>query len=48
MDGIALETRGEIPVERVPVRIVEGRARADRLVGELAETFEGDWPYLAF
>jgi hypothetical protein len=48
IDGIALETRGEIPVERIPVRVVEGRARADRLVGELAETFEGDWPYLAF
>ena len=50
IQALAFETRGEIPVERVPVRTVrgEGAARADRLVGELADTFEGDWPYLAF
>lgn len=48
IESVAFETRGETAIERVPVRVVGGPARADRLVGELAETFEGDWPYLAF
>ena len=40
-----------VPVEtRLPVRTSRSHnpARADGLVGELAQGFEGDWPYLAF
>jgi hypothetical protein len=43
-------TPKEVRVERVPARPAraEATARAGRLVGELEQTFEGDWPYLAF
>jgi hypothetical protein len=45
------ETLSEVTLTaRLPVRPVrvDGTACADRLVGELAQSFEGDWPYLAF
>jgi hypothetical protein len=38
--ALGFETCGEVPVERAPVRT----ARTDRL----SDSFEGDWPYLAF
>jgi hypothetical protein len=43
--ALAAETHTAPAQERVPVR--EPR-HAERLVGELTETIEGDWPYLAF
>jgi hypothetical protein len=44
MTDIAMETKSEIPAARQPAQ----PARTDSLVGELAKTIEGDWPYLAF
>jgi hypothetical protein len=41
---IAVETKSGAAVERQPILA----PRADSLVGELAQTMEGDWPYLAF
>jgi hypothetical protein len=54
LQTLAAEIHGAeetVPLEtRLPVRTVrtESAARADGLVGELAKSFEGDWPYLAF
>ncbi len=49
MQTLELETQG-VPIERSPLRPAraDGPARTDRLVGELAQGLEGDWPYLAF
>jgi hypothetical protein len=41
---IGVQTQSGTAVEHRPSRAPQ----ADRLVGELAQTIEGDWPYLAF
>lgn len=47
INELAVETASERALPPRAVR-AEGAARADRLVGELTQSFEGDWPYLAF
>jgi hypothetical protein len=42
---LALETKSALVPER---SLIRAAARADSLVGNLAPTIEGDWPYLAF
>jgi hypothetical protein len=45
LEDLAPVTKSALPAfERLPKRA----PRTDRLVGELAQTIEGDWPYLAF
>ena len=55
LQTLAVEIHGaeteSVPLEtRLPARTVRAASavRTDGLVGELAEGFEGDWPYLAF
>jgi hypothetical protein len=45
LEDLAQITQSTVPAgERLPKRA----KRTDNLVGELARTVEGDWPYLAF
>ncbi|HMK86776.1 MAG TPA: hypothetical protein VK437_12525 [Steroidobacteraceae bacterium] len=45
LETVAQETHSVSAPERLPKKRPE---RTEGLVGELAKTFEGDWPYLAF
>jgi len=44
LEDLAQITKSTVPAARLPERA----DRTDSLVGELARTVEGDWPYLAF